>query len=113
MENTVTMSIKEYQELKEFKKNTEEGKIRVIHRRIGYGFLSSSSTESYLTDSEVVEQFEKENSSLIAEVYSLKQEVNKKDVLIKSHSIMTHTFPKLKDIGKITWIEFFNYKFNK
>lgn len=82
-ENTVLLSVKEYNELRDFKKEVEENltksKFAVITNQYGYRLYSHNVTTKYYTQDEAILDFENENKELRKEISELKSKVEKEE----------------------------------
>ena len=82
-ENTVLLSVKEYNELRDFKKEVEENltksKFAVITNHYGFGLYSNSLTTKYYTQDEVILDFENKNKKLKKEICELKSKLEIKE----------------------------------
>jgi len=80
-QNTVLLSVKEYNELRDFKKEVEENlaklKFAVITNQYGFGLYSENVTTKYYTQDEVILDFENKNKELEEEICELKSKIEK------------------------------------
>ena len=105
--DTVLLSVEKYNELRDFKKEIEGGKVFVVKDSWG-GFISSGYCNKYYTNDEVVADFEKRNSELADEIKELKSQLEKKDEECKKKYE-----PKeitLEDVKNMSWREFKKWK---
>lgn len=83
-ENTVLLSVKEYNELRDFKKEVEENltksKFAVITNGYGYGLYSHDVTTRYYTQDEAILDFENKNKELKEEICELKSKLKKSEI---------------------------------
>lgn len=110
--DTVLLSVEKYNELRDFKKETEEaraeGKSYVISESWGGYLMNSGYSKTYFTDSEIVEDFDKRNKALEDEINELKSQLEKKDEECKKkHEPKEIT---IEDVRNMSWREFRNWK---
>jgi len=97
--DTVLLSVKKYNELRDFEKKIKEGKVCVISDSWGGFVFSGGYINKYYTNDEVVVDFEKRNSALVNEVEELKSQLDKKD---KETTI--------EDVKRMNWNQFRKWK---
>jgi|GEM_PF-3057827 len=110
--DTVLLSVEKYNELRDFKKETEEarteGKSYVITESWGGWISGSGYSKKYFTDNEIVEDFDKRNKALADEIKELKSQLEKKDEECKKkHEPKEMT---LEDVKNMSWREFKKWK---
>lgn len=106
--DTVLLSVERYNELRDFKNETEQGKTYVITNSWGSRMNRCGYSKTYLTDDEVVADFDKRNSELADEVKELKNQLDKKDEECKKKQEPKET--TLEDVKNMSWFEFRKWK---
>jgi FtsZ-binding cell division protein ZapB len=88
MENTgtVTISLQEYNDLRDFKKEVEKGKCVVVVETFGRYCFTKIETTRYYTTSQVVSEIKKVNTRLDNKISSLQEKIDdleKENVALK------------------------------
>lgn len=97
---TVVITVKEYDKLREFKKEIEKGKFLVLSE---YG-LSSSIHTKFFTESEAIERFIKKREELQEEINRLEGIVYKRK---RELDVLKET---IKEIKGFNWWQFRKWK---
>jgi len=101
--DTVLLSVEKYNELRDFKKETEEaraeGKSYVISETLGGYIGNYEYSKKYFTDSEIVEDFDKRNKELEAKIKELEAKIEKA-------KIKEHVEISINDLKKMSYWEF-------
>ena len=98
--NTVVLTINEYNELRDFKKRIEDGKICGIK----YGGFGLSSGEYFYTENKAIAKFEDKNNELEIKIKDLESTVKRLEIMDK---INPREIDKLK---KMSYWEFRKWK---
>jgi hypothetical protein len=67
--NTVILSVEDYNELRDFKENANNGKTLITIR--AYGFSGENIYREFYTDNEIIEQLSKSNNELKKELFEI------------------------------------------
>ena len=84
-ENTVLLSLKEYNELRDLKIEVEESiknsKFAVITKVFGNSVYSGTEITKYLTEKEAIVDFQNENNELNLKIIQLEKKVEKSELI--------------------------------
>jgi len=109
--NTVVLTVKEYNELRDFKKNIENGKILTSISIKGYfltGFKTCTVTDFY-TESKAIENLVAENKYLNKDIDSLKTRMSNMKIFDKEKYNNTHD-KVIENLKKMNFWEFRKWK---